>query len=307
MQGFTQDDIDKYIKFQAEESINLEFKSGDALNGEPKTKLEIAKDVSSFANSDGGLIIYGIKEINNKASELVFVDGNKFTKEWLEQVINSNIQRKIDGLTIYPIRYDNIIENTIYVIKIPRSLSSPHMTSDKRFYKRYNFTSVQMEEYEVRNLYNRKEKTSLEIIIPKFKLESGGTSGGKPIDFGWRITIQIKNIGTTIEKHYKLEIQIPSSLTTHVLYDPKLKDNLDRNQDGYSIYVIPNNNPLFQDEVTSLLSFKLGLNFNNFDDIKIKPLVIRLLYSNGVDIKSFMLSEYLNYNGKEVTKEILFL
>ena len=74
----------------------------------------------------------------------------------LEQVIQSRIQRKIDGLEIIPVRFENEVKKSIYVIKIPESSLAPHMTSDKRFYKRYNFESVQMEEYEIRNLYNRK-------------------------------------------------------------------------------------------------------------------------------------------------------
>ena len=132
---FNQTDIDNYISSQAEETINLDFKRGDALRIDDKIKNEIAKDVSAFANSDGGIIVYGIEEKNFKATNFVFVNGNEVKKEWLEQVINSRIHRKIDGVIIDPIRYDNKIEHTIFVVKIPRSLNAPHMTSDKKFYR----------------------------------------------------------------------------------------------------------------------------------------------------------------------------
>jgi len=89
--------------------------------------LEIVKDVSSFANSAGGMIIYGIKELNHVADSFTFIDGNIYTKEWIEQVIQSGIQRKIEGLKIFPVRFDDNIEKSIYVIKIPESFSAPHI------------------------------------------------------------------------------------------------------------------------------------------------------------------------------------
>ncbi|MFH0895251.1 MAG: ATP-binding protein, partial [Bacteroidota bacterium] len=80
---FTQKDIDNLISSNAEESTHLEFKRGDALNKDDKTKNEIAKDISAFANSDGGILIYGIEETDHKASKLSFIDGNDFDKERL--------------------------------------------------------------------------------------------------------------------------------------------------------------------------------------------------------------------------------
>ena len=78
-----------------------------------KKKNEIAKDVSAFANSDGGIIIYGISEIGHKADSYSFVDGDIFTKEWLEQIINSNIQKRINNIRIIPLRQDGNIKRTV--------------------------------------------------------------------------------------------------------------------------------------------------------------------------------------------------
>ena len=99
----TENDLQQLINSQYEESINLEFKSSDSLDFDNKSKLEILKDVSAFSNSAGGYIVYGINEKNHKADSFSFVDGSTYTKEWLEQVIQTGIQRKIDGLTIKPV------------------------------------------------------------------------------------------------------------------------------------------------------------------------------------------------------------
>ena len=157
------DDITALIKNEAEESVHLDFKAAGALSKDDKKKVEIAKDVSAFANSDGGIIIYGIEEQNHKAAKLSYIDGNKYTKEWLEQVIQDNVQRRIEGLKIFPIREKGDIANSIYVVKIPRSSNTPHMSADKCYYKRNNFRSVKMEEYEVRDLFYRESTPNLKI------------------------------------------------------------------------------------------------------------------------------------------------
>ncbi|MBQ3677449.1 MAG: ATP-binding protein, partial [Bacteroidales bacterium] len=154
-------DIQKLIDNEIEESIHLEFKSAGALGKWDSKKTEMTKDVAAFANSDGGIIVYGLSECNHKASALSFVDGTIFTKEWIEQVLNSGIQQKINGLQIFPIRNNGNIEQSIYVVKIPKSFNTPHMSKDRKFYRRYNFEAVPMEEYEIRELYNRKSHSKL--------------------------------------------------------------------------------------------------------------------------------------------------
>ena len=131
--------INSLIENEIEESIHLDFKAGEALSKSDSKKKEVSKDVSSFANSDGGIIIYGITEKNHKAYQLSFIDGNIYTKEWLEQIISTTIKRNINGLKIFPIRNNGKISESIYIVQIPQSLDAPHLSRDKRFYKRYNF------------------------------------------------------------------------------------------------------------------------------------------------------------------------
>ena len=147
--------LENLIKNGIQESTYLEYKACAALleeyeitdrygNIRKKTKptdsikREISKDVSAFANADGGTIIYGIIEKGHKPAALdEGFDPNIISKEWLEQVINSNIERHIDEIVIHPIE---IAENRyVYVIEIPKSPTAPHMAKDHRYYKRYNF------------------------------------------------------------------------------------------------------------------------------------------------------------------------
>lgn len=83
-------------------------------------------------------------------------------------MINSNIQRKIDGIRINPVGLKT--GKCIYVVSIPQSLRAPHMAKDNKYYKRFNFQSVPMEDYEVRDVARRQEGPDLRL---NFELRQG--------------------------------------------------------------------------------------------------------------------------------------
>ena len=78
-------------------------------------------------------------------------------------MIQTRTTRRISDIQNHPVRVDDKIEQTMYVVIIPRSNEAPHQTFDKKFYKRFNFQSVMMEEYKIRELYKRKDRTELVI------------------------------------------------------------------------------------------------------------------------------------------------
>lgn len=91
------DDLEKYIKLEIAESIHLDYKASPAMS--KKKRDEICKDVSSFANSDGGLLIYGILEENALPTALdEGVEISSTSREWIEQVINTNISPPISQI-----------------------------------------------------------------------------------------------------------------------------------------------------------------------------------------------------------------
>jgi len=147
--------LQELIAEQVQESLTLDYKASAALVKTEAYKAELSKDVSAFANSAGGRIIFGIIENNHLPASIdAGVDPSIITREWIEQVINSNIQPRIEGVTIKLIE---IAEGRVtYAIDIPQATSlAPHQARDHRYYKRYNFQSVPMEDYEVRDTLRR--------------------------------------------------------------------------------------------------------------------------------------------------------
>lgn len=166
----TIEDLQAFIKNGVQESLHLDYKSSRAISdGKP---LEIAKDVSAFANSDGGLLIYGIRETNHLPLEIdEGVDHKKFSREWLEQSITSNIHPRIDGLRIVQIPLSDLA--SAFAIEIPKSFRGPHQEqSSKRYYKRFNFKSEPMEDYEIRDISNRSH-TVMPLVYVDIEIRHG--------------------------------------------------------------------------------------------------------------------------------------
>ena len=199
--------IKSFVDNSLEEDINIDFKAGLALSKDKRD--EITKDVAAFANADGGIIVYGVSEKDHVASGFSFVDATKFTKEWLDQVINTGVKRNIPGIKIFPVRENdgNDFTKTVYVVQIPLSIDAPHMNREKKYYRRLNTTTVLMEEYEVRRqyLYERKAKSKMDFLPVSFLLKDTHLSICK-----FYLKIDITNCGETVIDKYKVNIYLQS-------------------------------------------------------------------------------------------------
>jgi hypothetical protein len=162
-------DIKRFISQKIEENSNLDYKDIMAY----KDAETLSTNISSFANSEGGLLILGISEdeIKDEKGKTIKIYPKEPTwgkvsldKETLENKLLTLIKPPIDGLTIKPIR--NKKNEVIFLIDIPKSPNSPHMTPDYRYHKRVNFRKRLMEHFEISNLF-RSNWTMKEKLVEK--------------------------------------------------------------------------------------------------------------------------------------------
>jgi hypothetical protein len=156
-------DLERLIAEGVKESLTLDYKASPALDRADKKRDELCKDVTAFANSAGGQIVYGMEEDKHAPTKLDDGAAPEITKEWVEQVIDSRVQPRIEGLLITPI---DLAKGLGFVISIPQATTrAPHQAPDKRYYKRQNFQSVIMEDYEVKDTLRRATTPDLFVTL----------------------------------------------------------------------------------------------------------------------------------------------
>lgn len=277
---YTKKDIDDLIQNEVEESTYLDYKDGRALD--PDKIVEITKDISAFANADGGIIVYGVSEnkVTHKPENYAPVTNPKITKEWLEQKI-CLVRRKINGVLIFPIRVEGNADGSIYIVKIPRSNNAPHMALDNKYYKRHNFSSDPMEEYEVRESFFREYYPKLEIVNCDLQDEEC-KEGDKTVTFSFKAWI--RNSSTVISKDYKLSasfFNLPKETTCH--FQPHEGKLLSMYIYSYCMRLSsPSKEPIFPNELIETGHYQFTVPIDSVCDILDKTYIkLTLLYEGG--------------------------
>ena len=164
------DDIQLLIDNKIDESQNLEYKT--PTKNVNKDSDYLAKAISGFLNTDGGIVIYGVSENREKYHIYpVQLEWSGTPKEQLENLLKSRIQPWEENIRIHRIRnYENVVEG-IFVIEIPKSRNPPHM-SDYRYYQRLNYQTQPMNHQSVFRAFQtswiRKQEIIQNVVDPLY-------------------------------------------------------------------------------------------------------------------------------------------
>lgn len=126
-----------------------------------------------MANANGGIIIYGVKEFDEKEKstfpeKITPIASDTVSKEQLEQIIIQKTSPTITGLEIYSIPVDDKMNNMVLIVSVPKSDTIHQNLYDFKYNKRQNVTTYAMEDYEIRELMYRAKTPN---VIPKIKIE----------------------------------------------------------------------------------------------------------------------------------------
>lgn len=122
---------------------------------------------------------------------LAGVDRNVITKEWLDSVIKSRISPIIEDFTVKQISLPSKGPDQVaYVVEIVQANSrAPHQAYDHKYYKRYNYQSTPMEDYEVRDLMRR----SIQY--------------GRKFGAAWELDVEVKRLLASIESKLNIPVE----------------------------------------------------------------------------------------------------
>jgi len=123
------------------ETLTLEFKSEVDSNNN-----EVGKDISSFANSEGGIIVYGVKEgeqgFAKKSSGIILDRLDEKIQQIVSSIISPPLEIKIQVIDLPQKKKNSKIQSFI-VVKIPKSQLYIHqVTTTGKFYIRNNTVTM---------------------------------------------------------------------------------------------------------------------------------------------------------------------
>lgn len=165
----TLDDIRSLVEDEIDENNFIEYKSELNKNGE---KNHIPRTVCGFANSDGGLFIYGFdeeKEGFDKIQGVTLNDSWEREKQRLINILRDNIEPYLD-VGIEKLDLEN--DKSLIIIKTSKSWIAPHRVkrgNEKDFYIRRNGRTEPMEFNEIKEMFDMNNK--LTEKINKFRCE----------------------------------------------------------------------------------------------------------------------------------------
>lgn len=129
-------DVDKLVLNQSSENHYLEYKSADILK-EAHAKEKILKEISAFANADGGVLVIGIDEDEeNRARSLSTFSDCSLHAQRIQQWSADNVEPPIS--TIKSDAHIKEGDKGVIVVTIPSSITAPHRLRLSKGQSRYN-------------------------------------------------------------------------------------------------------------------------------------------------------------------------
>ena len=155
--------IQNLISNRTPESVFLDYKETQGLSS-TKQKVEIVKDITSFANEEGGVLLYGIAEERNPEDLPIpkspaGIGPIPDFASTLEDIYVESISPRLPEYRIRQVQWSQSPDKVIYLVWTPKSWDAPHMIyahKENRYYRRGNFRAVPMQEHEVERLYRQR-------------------------------------------------------------------------------------------------------------------------------------------------------
>jgi hypothetical protein len=151
----------------------------------------LAKEISAFANSGGGQLVFGLVNPSNATDKWTVDDGGiatsvkgkTGTREWLEDVIPNLVEFPLTDFNVYAItpvgpQSQILPGRALYIVDIADSLSAPHQSRrDNKYYARVAGKSRPIGHKIVADIMGRRQYPKIEL---EFEIEKKFIKGEQP-------------------------------------------------------------------------------------------------------------------------------
>lgn len=211
-------DLEALIANEVAERRTLEFKRDLPANSESARK-EFLADVTSFANAQGGDLLFGIdapKGVARRITGLSVEDPDKEVLRW-EDVLLAGVEPRLPGIRL---RWIDCGESGgVLLIRVPGSTVAPHrviFARSNRFYGRKSNGKYEMDTQELRDAFTASEALPKRLRALHLEAVDAAVRRDLPIGLGDDPTAIVSLIPTTIFREARnLDITPEYALAPH--------------------------------------------------------------------------------------------
>ena len=179
-------DLQRLIDDGVPEGREVEYKRELTVATDHEKK-EFLADVSSFANTVGGVLYIGIREENQLPVELtgLAVSDQDIEIQRLENLLRNGLEPRLPGVNILPVRLSS--SRLVIVLEIPQSWALPHrviLKGHDKFYARNAGGKYPVDVAELRSLFAQSEALTERMRRFRHERLSAVQAGETPMGLG---------------------------------------------------------------------------------------------------------------------------
>ena len=179
-------DLERLIANKVAEHRTLEFKR-ELPGHADKARKDFLADVSSFANAQGGDIIFGIAAVKGVAAEIRGLDAEDYDGELLrwDDILLSGIEPRLPGVRLRWIDCGD--EGKVMLIRVPASSIAPHrvvFSHFNQFFGRKTNGKYAMDTYELREAFTASEALPRRLRALHLEAVDAENRGDLPVGLG---------------------------------------------------------------------------------------------------------------------------
>jgi hypothetical protein len=172
--------IESYVKLGQEENLHLDFKTvKNADMTATDDKRNLARGISGFANSNGGIIVWGVDARKNAdgvdcANSIAEISKPALMVSRLNTLTGDATSPIVDGIRHKAITNPETNAGVVVTL-VPETDSGPYMAKlgEQRYFKRSGDSFYQMEHFDLEDMFGRRQKPKIEILFEEGKAEGG--------------------------------------------------------------------------------------------------------------------------------------